>query len=525
MKRISFGISLILIFFTFSLFFYNNLNQKYFDDVQRQNNEIGVNPEVSSLIGVINLTNYWINETRHYHNSTITIEGKIFKPIPPPPPYDNLSNINVALVIDGSLDTRFNATSNGLGEFQINYRIPFSLDVFSSHKIEVECIDNLGLDDIIPLNHFIIYVNATSYLDLFFSDIPHIPDESLVLSGYLRYNNENGTGITNEQINYNWYNTSYTWPSSFFFTGATDGSISESILIPADAYSQTLNLNLSYSGNFPFINNTQQIISITTFRDIECIWNTVSKASERDEITITGQILYNNSQRIDNRTLSISYDGGQIGTVDTDINGIFTYTYTIPDGTGNKSIQIDLINTAGKQLNSITYINVTAATPFTPLGLGDLPPFLMFSLIFFPILAGVIAVLAVLGYRYYKKQEKESRVVNLHLESKLINLKILKDSGRLEESLSYLFNAVFMDLINARYNRIKKENETIRDFAIISVKELKLTPAAIYPFIQTVEKIIYGRPFQITEKDFYNTCELFSPIYFQLTGQNFVLNF
>ena len=154
-----------------------------------------------------------------------------------------------------------------------------------------------------------------------------------------------------------------------------------------------------------------------------------------------------------------------------------------------------------------------------------MPPFLIFSIIFFPILSIVIAVLAVFGYRYYKKQEKQSRVVNLPLESKIINLKILKDSGRLEESISYLFNAIYMDLINAKFNRTRKENETIRDFAIISVKDLKLTPASIYPFIQKVEEIIYARPFNITEEDFYNTCGLFSPIYFQLTGFNFILNF
>ncbi|MFX1242688.1 MAG: hypothetical protein ACFFA7_15675, partial [Promethearchaeota archaeon] len=123
-----------------------------------------------------------------------------------------------------------------------------------------------------------------------------------------------------------------------------------------------------------------------------------------------------------------------------------------------------------------------------------------------------------------KKQEKESRVANIPLESKFKNLKILKDSGRLEESISYLFNAIYMDLIDAKYNRKRKENETIRDFAIISVKELKLTPSSIYPFIQKVEEIIYAKPFKITEKEFYNTCELFSPIYFQLTGYNFNLN-
>ena len=70
-----------------------------------------------------------------------------------------------------------------------------------------------------------------------------------------------------------------------------------------------------------------------------------------------------------------------------------------------------------------------------------------------------------------------------------MNLKILKDTERIEESLSYLFSSIFMTLIEAKYNRIRKENETIRDFAIVSVKELKLTPTAIYPFIQKIESL------------------------------------
>ena len=156
---------------------------------------------------------------------------------------------------------------------------------------------------------------------------------------------------------------------------------------------------------------------------------------------------------------------------------------------------------------------------------NELPPFFIFSIIFFPILALIIAGLAVYGYRYYKKQEEESRVINVPLVSKIKNLKLLKESGRLEEALSYLFNAIYMDLVNAKYGRSRKINETIRDFAIISVKELKLTPAAIYPFIQKIEETIYGKPFKITEDDFYKSCELFSPIYYQLPGYNFVLNF
>jgi len=82
-----------------------------------------------------------------------------------------------------------------------------------------------------------------------------------------------------------------------------------------------------------------------------------------------------------------------------------------------------------------------------------------------------------------------------------------------------------MELISARFGREKKEFETIRDFAIVSVKELGLKATVVYPFMTKVESIIYNQPFKISDKDFYRTCDIFSPVYFELTGHNFILNF
>ncbi|MFX0080204.1 MAG: hypothetical protein ACFE94_00470 [Candidatus Hodarchaeota archaeon] len=529
MKRILVGIFVLLISFSFLFCFIKNFQILNNNNLkENHDNEIIITPKASSLIGVINLTNYWINETFYSHNSTLTIEGKIYKPLPPPPPYTNLSNINVSIVVDGFLDTRYNATSNGLGEFQISYRIPFTLDVYATHKIEVECIDDLGTDDIIPINFFNIFVNATSIFDITYrDDFPKIPGEDFRVEGFLRYDNLNGTGISNVQINYNWFNSTYNWASDFFLTSPSDGAFTQDILIPSTVVNQSISLNLSYSGDVPRIGSSGIIIPfITLFSNVTCLWDVDDEASEEEVITIAGQLssLTNSSIKIGNRTLIISFNGIPIGSAITDSNGDFSYIYTIPSGIGLMPIEIEVVNTAGLFISLSRNINITAA-PYTPSNPAGLPPFLMFSLVFFPILGAIITVLAVLGYRYFKKQEKESRVINLPLESKLINLKLLKDSGRLEESISYLFNAIYIELVNAKYGRTRKENETIRDFAIISVKELKLTPAAIYPFIQKVEEIIYAKPFKITDKDFYKTCELFSPVYFQLTGYNFQLNF
>ena len=528
-KNISIGIFLIIIIFTVSISLINrSVNFVDLNNTQRSIDNRDT-PKISAFWASINITNYQLNNTRHLHNDSITIKGNL--------KYNNGTGVNftdVAIFVDNILYPQFNNITNLNGDFQINFRIPFSFDVFSlsGYKIQANVTD-ASRGNVFKENFLTIFANATSVFDITNREnILKIPGEDFRIEGFLRFDNINGNGIPDAQINYNWYNSTDKWPTGSFFTNSFNGFFSMDLQIPFDAYLPKIHLNLSYSGEFQglerIIGNSGIVIpNVILFSDIIFVWNMVSKASEGENITITGEIFSRNNStlKIYNRTLVIRYDGTQIDTTETDANGVFTYTYTIPSGIGNKSIQVDLVNTAGIQLRSINYINITAGAAYNPSGPGGLPPFLVFSLIFFPILAVIIGVLAVLGYRFYKKQEKESRVVNIPLESKLINLKILKDSGRLEESISYLFNAIYMDLINAKYGRVRKENETIRDFAIISVKELRLTPAAVYPFIQRVEAIIYAKPFKITENDFYNTCELFSPIYFQLTGFNFTLNF
>jgi hypothetical protein len=147
-----------------------------------------------------------------------------------------------------------------------------------------------------------------------------------------------------------------------------------------------------------------------------------------------------------------------------------------------------------------------------------------FFIYFIPILAGIVGALAVYGFFYYRRQRQKSRFAKVPLGNKIVNLNILKETNRLEESLSYLFNAIFSELVKAKYGRERKDNETIRDFAILMVKEFQLQPTSIYPFIQKIEEVIYAESFKVTEDNFYKACDLFAPIYYQLTGQNFALS-
>ncbi len=474
----------------------------------------------------LTLTNNAFYNSRYYYGTEIPIKGKIYE-------FNDyntgIQGINVELYIDGQL-TGYDNDTDSNGEFIINYAIPLNLDISQGHRVEVNVTQTHWINETIKVAPYFFTLDTNATTDLTITGYDSglkVPGEEFNIQGYLRYGNYlSGAGIPSANINYFWYNSSFSW-SINTFTSDVNGSISERLRIPNNVYSPTINLKIYFLGNSTNLDSSQVIISnIRLFSNITCNWNFDTDATVGSNITILGQIVStnNNSLWINNRTLSILYDGDRVGSVNTDENGDFTFTYAIPTGIGNKSIQVELLNSAGVILDSTIILNVTAESRSSTRN-TDLPPGLIFSLVFFPILIGIITGLAVYGYRRYKKQEKKSRVVTVELDPKFLNLKILKETERLEESLSYLFNAIFMSLIEAKYGRTREENETIRDFAIVSVKELKLTPAAIYPFIQKVEAIIYGKPFKITENEFYKTCELFSPLYFELTGNNFILNF
>lgn len=537
-KSRSFSI-LILLFLIFSIFLFahttknNNSNEPYIEDKTTINHNTNI-PETSSIWALLNLTNLEINNTRHYHNVTIPIEGKLYY-------LENGTGILgylVGIFIDDNVYTQFNYTTNSTGEFRINFTIPFSLNIYSSHKIHVNVLPGVSTPGpILNRNIFMIDVNATSYFDIEkkYLTKPYPVYQNITIfqiPGYLKY--DNNLAIPNAKIEYYWYNETSPiekWSTYNFTTSLIDGFF-DPITIPDDNVSETLNLSLTYYGFSNYIDNSQKNISINLYRNITCIWNTASSATAGNQITISGQLFSRNNSnlKINFTEIRLRISGASIGSTFTNEDGIFALTYTIPSGTsGSNIIEVELLNYPIINSNNTHLINIVAApvTPSEDISGGDKtpPPFQNFFMVLIPIIIGVVAGFAIFGYFYLKKQEEESKIMKVPLEGRIRNLKILKETGRMEESLSYLFQSIYMELINGKYGRRIKENETIRDFAIISVKNLNLNPAIIYPFIQKVEEIIYARPFIINDKDFYDAVELFSPIYFELTGYNFVLNF
>ena len=512
------GYKILTIIFVFILFpGVINLYSSDFQTNYNKDQEINT----SGIWATLDLINpVGINYSRFTHGTLISIQGRLFNRIPPGG--EGKPGYTVAIEVDDTVYSSFNDVTDFDGYFQIDYVVDPSLDIYSSHKIEAAVIDSTP-DNVEYRTHYIIDVNTSSYFD-------HNEPISAKLIGeffdfdfddYLRY--YDGSGIPFSFINYYWYDGSNIVDSNFV---STDGSgLIDSIFIP-DFGITTLELKLNFTSP-PYVGNSEHKYSNTKlFSNISCIWSLPSTIRASSNLRISGQVVSRTdpSLAINNRFIDIYYNGSYVNSVQSDSNGDFSIDHSLPQWIGQTFITIRLQNPLGK--NIVTRHFVTVQQPTIPSGPGpQASPFLIFFSILLPIIGVVIGVLGFYGYRYYKKQDKLSKVVNLPLESKIINLKILKETGRLEESLSYLFNAIYMDLISAKYGRIRKGNETIRDFAIISVKSLKLSPATIYPFIQKVEEIIYAKPFQITDNEFYGTINLFSPIYFELTGYNFELNF
>ncbi len=335
-----------------------SINLNFYNVSNNLSTDIGdkSNLKSSAFWASINITNYQLNNTRHYHNSTISIEGFLKNETTG----IGVQFMEVAVFVNNVLYPQFNSTTDVVGVFQIDFRIPYSFDVYSvsGYKVQVNVTDP-SKGKVKKQNFLIIFANATSYFDINYVESPNIPGETFSVDGYLR--DDTGSSIPNAQINYQWYNDSNIWPINSFFTSPTDGSISQSISIPIDAFSEKLYLNLSYSGDSPYTNSTKKTLSIDLFWDINCEWNTIPNASEGDKVIIKGQLSskINNTLKIYNRTIDIYYDGNYINSTNTDTNGNFSYAYTIPTGTGNKSIQIKLINSVGLSLSSFYFINIT----------------------------------------------------------------------------------------------------------------------------------------------------------------------
>ena len=113
-------------------------------------------------------------------------------------------------------------------------------------------------------------------------------------------------------------------------------------------------------------------------------------------------------------------------------------------------------------------------------------------------------------------KNKESKG-GFDLGAKLKNIQFLVTSKRPKEAIAYEF-MLFAMLSGAKFKERKLPSQSIRDFAMITVKKHNMDPAHIYPFIQKVEEVIYGG--RQPSVDVYNqSIGLFGKVFEDLVGK------
>ncbi|GAG75223.1 unnamed protein product, partial [marine sediment metagenome] len=299
--------------------------------------------------------------------------------------------------------------------------------IYSSHKIEAIVIDPTP-DTVEYRTHYMINVNTTSYFDVNAPNEAKLIGESFDFDAddYLRY--LGGTGILTSSINYFWYDGAVIVDSNTVSTDTT--GLIQPISIP-DIGIADLDLKLTFQLP-PEIGYSETIFTDTkVFSNISCIWDLPTTIRALTTLPIAGQVVSRTDPTIpiNDRLIDIYYNGTLVSSnVQIDSNGEFSVPYSLDNSTGLTFIAIRLQNTLAKNLVTRRIVTVQPASSIPGSG-PQVPPFLVFFSIFLPILGVVVGGLAFYGYRYYKKQDKLSKVVNLPLENRITNLKILKETG------------------------------------------------------------------------------------------------
>ena len=115
------------------------------------------------------------------------------------------------------------------------------------------------------------------------------------------------------------------------------------------------------------------------------------------------------------------------------------------------------------------------------------------------------------------KKKKKVEEPELDVSQSFENIKVLVKTNRAKEAIAYIY-LVYNDLIRRKYKKPRLSHQTIREYAITCVNELKQKPESVYPFIKKIEDIIYGG-IEPTSKELNFTIELFGNLYSEITGK------
>ncbi len=115
------------------------------------------------------------------------------------------------------------------------------------------------------------------------------------------------------------------------------------------------------------------------------------------------------------------------------------------------------------------------------------------------------------------RKKKTGSSGSMNLGSRLKNIQMLVRSKRIREAIAYQY-MVFVLICSAKYRVQKHPSHSIRDYAMILVKDHGLNSSTVYPFVQEVESVIYGGKLP-TEDVYKRSLVVFGNVFQELVGK------
>jgi hypothetical protein len=165
--------------------------------------------------------------------------------------------------------------------------------------------------------------------------------------------------------------------------------------------------------------------------------------------------------------------------VNTDINGDFQTQISIPY-TGNFTIKANL-SSIGSYSSSELFIEIVE----NPTVLD----FLWVLWIILPVVIGVIIVIVgvKLMARRSKKKKQKRLAESIEANSIKKNIQALCDGDRYKEAIIYAYT-MFLEIVGIFRGKKRLSSQTIREFAMDLVKNMKLPPKNVYSFTSLYEE-------------------------------------
>ena len=117
------------------------------------------------------------------------------------------------------------------------------------------------------------------------------------------------------------------------------------------------------------------------------------------------------------------------------------------------------------------------------------------------------------------KKQDTKKVVDIGL--KIQNIKTLYSTKRMKEAIAYMY-MLYTQLCATKWGEKRLPSQSIRDYAMIMVKNHAQNPGSVYPFIQEVEAIVYGGKQPSQDADDKVT-GLFGVVFQEIVGKAFHL--